>query len=250
MQGKMGGSCHPFFLSMSLRAAFLVLLSTGACASDLRVLVDTGTEMPMARFRSGALVEGIHRDIGLELGAKLRMPVRFVALPRKRIERALLDGEADILCSYVPEWLGARFTWSQPFVPIVQVLVTNKTAERPHSIEDLRGKPVGTVLGYSHPEMAVLGKQFIRVDGATTEQNLRKLGAGRVQYALTGKSFLEYRMKLNDPIMSIHPPMVISTYMGRCALSPRSSLRLAELDGAISALVKDGGLNAILAKYR
>lgn len=235
---------------MYLRSALLLLLSSGALAADLRVLVDTGTEMPMARFRSGALVEGIHRDIGLELGSKLGMPVRFVALPRKRIERALLDGEADILCSYVPEWLGAKFTWSQPFVPIVQVLVTNSSAARPHKIDDLRGKPVGTVLGYSHPELASLGKDFIRVDGATTEQNLRKLGAGRVQHALTGKSFLEYRQKLNDPLMSIHPPLVVSTYMGRCALSPKSPLKLAQLDAAIASLVKDGGLNAILANYR
>lgn len=235
---------------MSLRAAILILLSTGAFASDLKVLVDTGTEMPMARFRNGVLVEGIHRDIGLELGNRLGMPVRFVALPRKRIERALLDGEADILCSYVPEWLGARFTWSQPFVPIVQVLVTNRSAPRPHSIEDLRGKPVGTVLGYSHPELASLGAGFVRVDGATTEQNLRKLGAGRVHHALTGKSFLEYRLKLNDPIMTIHPPMVVSSYMGRCALSPKSRLKLGQLDAAISALAKDGALNAILANYR
>jgi ABC-type amino acid transport substrate-binding protein len=235
---------------MYLPAAILLLLSSGAVAADLRVLVDTGTEMPMARFRSGALVEGIHRDIGLELGNKLGMPVRFVALPRKRIERALLDGEADILCSYVPEWLGAKFSWSQPFVPIVQVLVTNATAPRPHRIEDLRGKPVGTVLGYSHPEMASLGSDFVRADSATTEQNLRKLGAGRVQHALTGKSSLEYRQKLNDPLMTIHPPMVVSTYMGQCALSPKSPIGLARLDAAISALVKEGGLNAILAKYR
>lgn len=40
----------------------LLLLALPASAADLVILVDTATEMPMARFVRWRLVDGIHRD--------------------------------------------------------------------------------------------------------------------------------------------------------------------------------------------
>lgn len=86
----------------------LPLQGAAAPAADLAILVDTGTEMPMARFEQFRLVAGIHRDIGVALARHMQRTPRFLSLPRKRIVRALSDGAADVLCSYVPEWLAAR----------------------------------------------------------------------------------------------------------------------------------------------
>lgn len=207
----------------SFCVSLLLALPVWTQAADLVVLVDTGTEMPMARFADYQLVDGIHRDIGLELARRTGRTATFMSLPRKRISRALEDGEADVLCSCKPEWLDGSHDWTQPFIPIVQVLITDRSVPAPRHISELAGKQIGTVLGYVHPEIeAILGKDFVRSDGPTTESNLRKVGAGRVKYAVTGKSFLEYRLKTRDPLLNVHPPLVVSTYMGQCAVSKKA----------------------------
>ncbi len=227
------------------------LLSVPAMAGDLVILVDTATDMPMARFMRYRLVDGIHRDIGLALARHMNRAPKFMSMPRKRIVRALEDGDADILCSYVPEWLDGAFAWSQPFIPIVQVLIADRSVERPRDISALAGVPIGTVLGFSHPEMVeLLGAGFVRADGPSTEANFRKVAAGRIKYALTGKSFLEWRMKQGDLPLTLHPPLVVKTYMGQCAVSPKGRAKVADVDRAIGQMIKDGTVNAIVARYR
>lgn len=222
-----------------------------ALAGSLVVLVDIGTDMPMAQFARGHLIDGIHKDIGASLARALGRTPSFVALPRKRIALALEQGKADVLCSYVQEWLPGAFDWSQGFLPIVEVLVTDRKAEQPKSIDDVAGWPVGTVLGFSHPELeALLGPRFVREDAQNSEANLRKLAAGRIQYAVTGKAYLDYRLKLGDPILQLHPPLVVKTYMGQCAVSRKGQVRLADVDAAIGQLVRDGTVGRILKRYQ
>jgi polar amino acid transport system substrate-binding protein len=229
----------------------MLLLPLTAGAGDLVILVDTGTEMPMARFEKWHLVDGIHRDIGLELARRMNRTPKFMSLPRKRIVKALEEGAADVLCSYVPEWLDGKFYWSQPFIPIVEVLIADRSVERPHDIRELAGKPIGTVLGYSHPELEeILGDGFVRSDGPTTEANLRKVAAGRIKYAVTGKSFLDWRLKKGDLMLTLHPPMVVKSYMGQCAVSRKGRAKLADVDRAIGEMIRDGSVNAIVARYK
>jgi polar amino acid transport system substrate-binding protein len=229
----------------------LLAATTPAYASSLVVLVDTGTDMPMAQFARGKLVDGMHKDIGEALGAQLKRNPTFLGLPRKRIALALENGQADILCSYMQEWLPGAFDWSQGFIPIVELLISDRKSEQPMSIEDLAGQPIGTVLGFSHPEMeAILGPRFIREDAQNSEANLRKLAVGRVQYAVTGKAYLDYRLKQGDLALSLHPPIVVKTYMGQCAVSRKGHVKLAEVDAAIAQLLKDGSIARILRRYQ
>ena len=229
----------------------LLLLPLSSAAADLVILVDNATEMPMARFERYELVAGIHRDVGSAIATKLGRSPRFVSLPRKRIVRALELGQADVLCSYVPEWLDGSFHWSQPFIPIVELLLSARSAERPDRIADLAGKPIGTVLGYAHPELeAVLGKQFVRDDGSTAETNLNKLAAGRINYAVTIKTTLDYHLKIGTPVLDLHPPMVVKAYLGQCAVSRRGRVGVAEVDRAIAKMLADGTVATIVARYQ
>ncbi len=222
-----------------------------ALAAELVVLVDTATEMPMARFERYRLADGMARDIGLGLARHLQRTPRFLALPRKRIVRALEDGAADVLCNYVPEWLDGSFQWTQPFLPIAEVLIADRSVAAPGSVAELAGKPIGTVLGYRHPEMVeLLGERFVRADGPTAESNLRKVAAGRIHYALTDKNFLAWRQKMGDPVLALHPPLMVKTYMGQCAVSAKGRVTLAEVDGAIGHMLREGEIGAIIARYK
>ncbi len=219
-------------------------------AAELVVLVDTGTEMPMAGFRNGKLVDGIHKDLGEALGHKMGRSVSFLTLPRKRIALALESGKADLICMYIPEWLPGNFQWSQPFLPMKEVVVSDTTVPRPNSLADLYGQPIATVLGYYHPELQqALGAGFIRDDGPSSSSNLRKMAVGRMHHALIQQSTLDYHQKLGERL-SVYPPLEVKTYMGQCAVSVQGRVDVREVNKAIAQIVKEGGVAHIMARYQ
>jgi polar amino acid transport system substrate-binding protein len=222
-----------------------------ARSAELVVLVDTGTEMPMARFDQYRLVDGIHKDIGEELAKAMGRTAKFLTLPRKRIPGALNAGEADVLCGYVPEWLEGHHAWSQPFYPQVEVVLSDRAAPRPSSVGELAGQPVGTVFGFYYPDLErPLGKDFVRADGPSVDLNLRKMAAGRLRHMVAMKSWFDYRIKLGESGPSLHPPLVAASYMTRCAVSLKGKVDVAEVDHAIARMLKDGAVAAIVARYR
>lgn len=224
--------------------------AAGAAPAPLVVLVDTGTEMPMANFRDGRLVEGIHKDVGVALASKLGREASFLPLPHKRIVLALESGQADLICLYLPPWLPGAFGWSRGFYPMSSVVVTDTSVPRPRDLKDLSGEPVATVLGYYYPELErSMGAGFIRDDGHSATANLRKIAAGRLHHAITQQSTLDYYLKVGDKL-SLHPPLVVKNYMAQCAVSPRGKVDVADVNQAISVLVKDGGLARIIAAYQ
>lgn len=237
-----------------MNAISVLLLATltfgSAQAGPLVVLVDTSTEMPLADIRQGELRGGIHRDLAAALARKLNRSLELQVLPRKRIAMALESGQGDLLCLYLPEWLPGHFQWSQPFFPQTELLVTALNAQQPQVLADLAGQQVGTVLGYSYPELeAALGARFRRTDVSSNVINLRKLAAGRIPHVATIKTFYDYQLRKGEKL-NAHAPLVIKQYLTRCALSPNSSVALAEVDHAIGQLVGEGAIGKILSNYQ
>lgn len=224
----------------------------GAPPALLHVLVDNTAEMPQALMQRGQLNDGILHDVGLVLADKLGREAQFRVLPRKRLADELVAGsEADIVCGYLPGWLAGELSWSKPFLPDEQLLLSSKAGPAPAKPAELGGERIGTVLGFIYPEMQqLLGKGFVRDDAPDAAANLRKLSLGRMRHAIVGRLQLDYQVRLGTYKLDLHPPLVVSSYLGQCALSRRSSVTLAELNKAIAALQADGGLQRILAKYR
>src|SRR5471032_1272944 len=112
--GRAGGGLIMAGAALTLTLALEGVGRAGAAPPpELVVLVDTGTEMPMAGFRDGQLVDGIHKDLGLALARKLGRAAVFHPLPRKRIAMALEAGKADLICMDLPPWLPGKFRWSR-----------------------------------------------------------------------------------------------------------------------------------------
>lgn len=236
---------------LALCCALLLLLPLSPQAGELVILVDTATEMPMARVEKFRLVDGMHRDVGVALAKALGREPRFLMLPRMRIDGALESGDADILCDYIPGWIKGDFAWSQPFLPHVEVVISNRTAERPRTIADLAGQPLGTVFGFAYPDLErALGKGFVRADGPSSDLNLRKLSLGRLQHMVTIKGFIDYRLKLGEPALSLHPQLVVNSQMTSCAVSPKGHVTVAQVDRAVAQVVREGAVAAITARYK
>lgn len=229
----------------------LALLTSGAAhAGQLVVLVDTSTEMPLAEIDDAQLRGGIHRDLAQALARKLNRQLVVQVLPRKRIAQALETGRGDLLCLYLPQWLPGHFQWTQPFFPQTELLVSALSAPKPQALADLAGQPVGTVLGYTYPELeTALGRRFQRIDVTTNATNLRKLAVGRIAHVATIKTFYDYQLRKGEKL-NAHKPLLIKQYLTRCALSPKSNVPLAEVDQAISQLVGEGTISKILTDYQ
>ncbi|NML62191.1 transporter substrate-binding domain-containing protein [Massilia sp. RP-1-19] len=229
----------------------LALAALPARAADITFLVDTGTEMPMARFQGWQLVGGIQYDLGLALAKAMGRDAKFEILPRQRMLNALEKGTADVICNYMPQWLSGPFGWSQPFLPTVEVLLTSIEAERPRKLSDVTGQPIGTVLGYKYPELEkALGDGFIRDNGPTTDASLRKLAVGRMRHVVTSEYIYHYRLKQGDMPMAVHEPLVIKRHVTQCAVSPNGRVKVAEVNAGIAQMQRSGAVAEIVARYR
>lgn len=229
----------------------LALAALPARATDMVFLVDTGTEMPMARFQGWQLVGGIHYDIGNALARAMGRHAKFETLPRQRLVGALEKGKVDLVCTYILQWLPGQFDWSQPFFPTVEVLLTSVAVKRPRKLPDVSGQAIGTVLGYKHPELEqVLGDGFIREDGPTTDASLRKLAVGRMRHAVSTEYIYHYRLQQRDLPMAVHRPLVIKRYMTQCAVSRKGRVTVADVNAGITQMLRSGTVAGIVAKYR
>lgn len=227
-----------------------VLTLGPAQAGQLVMLVDTSTEMPLADIEGVRLRGGIHKDLAQALARKLNRQLVTQVLPRKRIPLALASGQGDLLCLYLPEWLPGHYQWTQPFFPQAELLVTALTVPAPHALSDLANQPVGTVLGYRYPAFeSALGSSFRRADVGSNAINLRKLAAGRIPHVATIKLFYDYQLRQGEKL-HVHPPLEIRQYLTRCALSPNSSVALADVDHAITQLLNEGTIGKILSNYQ
>ena len=50
--------------------------------------------------------------------------------------------------------------------------------------------------------------------------------------------------------LHVHPPLEIRQYLTRCALSPNSTLKLEDVDNAISEMLNEGAIGKILSNYQ
>lgn len=234
----------------SLAAAQPASVEPGHGAQPLVFVVDETTELPVAKFRNGELVSGLYLDLGQELAHRLGREPQFRLVPRKRVEQILQEGRADLLCDYLPAWLTGRFSWSRPFLPNKDLLITRQDRPQVLRLEDLWLQRVGTVIGFAYPQLVqALGKDFRRDDALTSAGNLRKLAMGRVDHAVVNQRILRYLERTGEFTTPLHPPLVLNEFTAQCALSPKSTLQLPALDAAIGQMMSDGSLDRILQPY-
>ena len=219
-------------------------------SAELVLVVDSATEMPMANIDNDRVSAGLTLEVAQLLAERLGRPLRAVAVARKRLAASLLSGEADLACSYMPAWLPGPLKWSRGFIPQAQWLLTRADHPAPPRLEDLRGEPIGTVLGFVYPELnQALGVEFVREDAPNVAANLRKLVAGRMQHATVASRVVRYAQRQGQLQIPLHPPLVFGQNATQCALGPKARVSLAELNDAIAKIERDGSLKALLARY-
>ena len=222
----------------------------GAAASDFVMVAPLNQAMPFAQFQKEKLIGGILKDMGSALAQRLGRHPAFLSVPGEGVSAALAAGKADGICFVRPHWIDGDFDWSAPFMSDAETIASRPGAPRIGSLTDLRDRPVGTVASHRYPRIEnVLGIRFHRVDSANIDENMRKLLDGTVQHALMGQSTINYYLR-GDKAAQVRIDMRISTFDAQCAFSKKSEVPFAEVDKAINAMLKDGTVEKILARYR
>jgi polar amino acid transport system substrate-binding protein len=234
-----------------LAVSFLSLCCAAANGAprELVMLAPLNHTMPVARFAGNELTGGILMDLGELLAAKLGRKARFIAVPSRRVSMLLARGAADGVCLVQPHWIDGDFHWSAPMIPTGGALLARADAPPIRRLDDLRGKMVGTVAGYRYSYLAPLGKDFLRDDAPSSEHSLRKLLAGRTQYALLELSIAAWQVK-NDTAHRLRLDIAYEHTMARCAFSQASSIPYAEIKRASDSIIEEHGIEKIMARYR
>ena len=242
----------------------IILLATlsfaAPCRSDNIVFaVSTGSAMPMTAFHDPArgaaiLTGGLLKDFGDALARELRLQPRYLTLPRKRVEAALIGGQADLLCDLRPEWLDSKaWMWSETVFSNNMTIVSRISTPPLSRLQDLTGKRVGTVLGYRYPEVEQqLGVDGFQRDDATSDDiNTNKLLNGRFEYMMSNSLYYDYQRKVHPRGAALNPEVfTIRPFDTYCALPPTGRLDIVRVNRAIVALRKRGDMQKIYDRYR
>lgn len=235
------------------RAALIALLmscAAQALAGDLVMLAPLDQTMPIVRFQEGRLAGGVLKDVGDAIALRLGRRAVYLNADVADVKPMLTSGRADALCYVLPLWIDGDYEWSTPLIPDSEMLVARAGSPAVHSLSDLRDRPVATVAGYRYPRVEqVLGKHFIRTDAESLEKSLQQLSDGKVQYAIAGENLLAY-MQHNNPGLKVRAELVFAQFKAQCAMSRKSQVPFKDFNRAIDAMLEDGSIEQILARYR
>jgi len=235
---------------LSILVAALSPMSTHAATGELVMLAPLDQTMPIVRFSNGALDGGILKDVGDVLAQRLGLRAVYLSVDVPGVTPALSSGRADAMCYVMPVWIDGDYDWSTPLLPDTELVVASADAPRLRSLNDLRDRPIGTVAGYRYPRLEkVLGKRFFRIDSASMDVNVQQMVAGKVQYTLAGENTLFYLQRIH-PTLKLRPELVFATFKAQCAFSRKSQVPFTDANRVIDAMLKEGAIDQILARYR
>ena len=232
----------------------LLLLSSPCRADNLTFAVSTSSAMPMTEFHHEKLAGGLLKDFGDALAHEMGLAPRYRSLPRKRVEAALGNGSADLLCDLRPEWLERKeWRWSESvFTNNMIIASRSDTAPLAH-LAQLSGQRIGTILGYHYPEVeAALGtSRFQRDDAASDDLNTGKLLSERFSYMMSNSLYYDYQRKVHPAGKRLNPAVLtVRAFDTYCALPAGGRIGVAQVNRAILAIRRRGEMDQIYARYQ
>ncbi|AMB87937.1 amino acid ABC transporter substrate-binding protein [Pseudomonas agarici] len=193
-------------------AFVLMIANCSAAPAPLRFAVADSWAMPLVQIENDQPTQGILYDLMTSLAQQVGVPAEFHVLARARVQSAMEHGDIDVRCYAAQSWLANRsgdYIWSIPLLVHRDVLISNANHPQQINLRNLPRQPVGTVLSYTYPTLQPLfdtGK-LIRDDARNQEQVLKKLSAGRYQYAVSNQWSLDW---FNQKLMPQHQLRVVA----------------------------------------
>lgn len=237
-----------------LIASLLFTQPSGAIEPPLRFSVAESWSMPLIQLDDYQPTSGILFDIMQSLSRQVGMRAEFHVLPRLRVQAALERGEVDIRCYAAQAWvpnLSGDYFWSLPILYQRDLLIASpQTAAGPYP-EQFSNETVGTVLGYNYPDLQHLfdNHQLVREDARSQEQTLRKLAAGRYNYAVSSQLALDWVNRDLPAIQRLKVISLVSEQPAGCILRNDPSLPTQRILRTLVRMRVSGEIQQIIDRY-
>ncbi|MFM6927027.1 MAG: substrate-binding periplasmic protein [Bdellovibrio sp.] len=223
--------------------------------SKIVIGINSDYSLPLVGIRrfenNPTLDSGILKDLGEAIADELKIQPSWVLLPKKRVAPTLLAGHISFICHLNEAWqekIKDDVLWSHDLYRSVNVIVHLKK-KTIHSLSELNGERIGVVLNFVYKGLDNLFQKntLLREDGPNNDSNIQKLLSGRINYIVM--SNLEYNYYKKKHAALDFTDFGMDSVMTKCALSPKSNLKLNELNHAIDTIKRNGTLDKILKSY-
>ena len=238
-------------------ALCVLLLGGGAAAqpATLRIAASEANGSPFVLYdRAGRLSGGLARDIMASFAVALGRQPDFRNPPRSRIELLLQQDELDAACFLAPGWVAEpqKLAWSPPLFTIQQVIVQPASSALMVSADGLRGRRIGTQLGFTYPELQPLfaDGRLERVDAPTLDNTLAMLARGRIDALVHVDLAVFHRVEAGQLPMPVRiDPLWAPPDPVYCAFSPAFAASQPSYGDLLKAMLDDGRMAAWIARY-
>jgi len=234
----------------------LLLFSQVSAAAEppLRFSVADSWSMPLIQLDEGEPTAGILFDIMQSLTRQLGLRAEYHVLPRLRVQAALERGEVDIRGYAAQAWvpnLSGDYFWSLPILYQRDLLIASaETAAGPYPSQ-FENETVGTVLGYNYPELQHLfnNHQLVREDARSQEQTLRKLVAGRYNYAVSSELALDWVNRDLPAVQRMKVISLVSEQPAGCIIRNDPGLPTQKILRTLVRMRVSGEIQQIIDRY-
>src|SRR5262249_47047657 len=227
----------------------VVLAALAAGSPELRWGADAEGGAPYLFEQPPGHFQGCELELAEALAARLGRSARHVQGPYAQLLPLLERGDADVVINGVEITEDRRRAYglTRPYWAGPERLTVRRgDPHAPRTLEDLRGRPVGTLpRTLAGPLLRAVGAGGRTSDGGQEDPS-RDLGLGRTDAVLLETPVALYYGEL--PGLETLPGGLGETRYAVVTRRGDEALR-AELDAALAALIADGTLPRILARW-
>jgi polar amino acid transport system substrate-binding protein len=256
---------HPFPSNLLTRLAiatyFVFAAYLGLCgnayaqnpaAQPIVLNMSTNGFAPYTYFDPDQTPRGIVYDVTSRVFKKLGYNLVTTEIPRKRVERQMLEGNLDATPRAI-EWTdhASDFVFSDPIISVRSALVVRADSNYA-TVESLFGHPIGTRRGYIYTVLTheLESGQLIRSDTNSDLSMLEMLRAKRIEAVLIDEviaRWLFQREGFTD--LRVLPATVDNGVQLRLMFTPRHRALVKDFNRELAHLKRSGELAAITARY-
>ena len=238
---------------MAVATLLAGVMSLPAVAADtIMIGVDAGNPPFMYKQEGENAARGVYPALIKAVFERLNVPVQVQALPWKRVLLDIDRGVAGVGGIYKNEARLLKYDYSDPlFVERIAVYFNKSKPIAYKTIEDLYGKRVGVILGWSYGDDFDLARTYDQISVETVnsdEQNFEKLLRGRVDAVLAiveSGERLRKHSKYKDLVMAKN--LLVSNPAHLAFLKKNNQLVLIQrFNKELVEMKKDGSLDKIV----
>ena len=234
----------------------LIIFAQIVSAKELIIVFGEYNAKPYAFIKDTRLTGGIIKDIMDKIGKELNLEIKYLYIPRKRVSSYLLQGKAHIRLISNPKWFKnhEQFHWSKPlFKEKDYFVISTKNTQSITSIDDLKRKRLGTILGYHYTILENNQKlQIIRDDSKTLKSNFIRLNMGRIDSLIDSNILINYYIKEHQSQNKFVLLKEVASSHFIHAMYSKQNLPVSfkKIDAAFIKLKENGTIQNILDKYK